>query len=237
MLKHTRVTGIMDVGRLAEAVSGPGIDPRTWLSFGVVTAIGSDAEGFFADTTMVPGMVKVPARVGMSYAGPGFGESSPVGVDDEVVVVIPDGNPANGGVVVARLWSASDAPPSDVLDNPDDRVLVMKPGQSYRLGVSNGGGVFLGQTTASDAAVRGTTYRSAEDSRFAAMDAFAEAVGVVLVALQSAAPTLTGSPSQIAAYTAAMTAMQNALGVYETALATWGAESPEFLSSSVKVGQ
>jgi hypothetical protein len=239
MLKHSRVTGIMDVGRLAQAVSMPGIDPRPHPSMGIVTAVGNDDEGFFADVTLAPSMVDVTCRVGSSYAGPDYGENSPLDVDDEVVVVIPDGDPAHGGVVVARMWSASDAPPADAGNFPTDRVTVISPGKNWRIGVSGGGQIFVGQTQATDAMVLGTTYRAAEDQRFAAMDAMALALAQLVNALSAAAPTFTGTPQQIAAFAAAVLAVANTLAAYNGATETWSAQAAagEFLSTSAAVGK
>ena len=227
MLKHTRKTGILDVGRLAEAVSMPGIDPRTWLSFAIVTAVGHDAEGFFADVTMVPGMVKIPCRVGQSYAGPSFGSSSPVDINDEVVVVIPDGNPANGGVVIACLYSKSDPPPQDALNNPSDLVTVVKPGQNLRIGVSSGGKCFFGQTNATDAAVVGTTYRSNEDTFFSAVSSFASAVSTYVAAIQSTADPVGISSGKMEAACAAL----------QSAVSTFQSKSSSYLSQTVAVGK
>lgn len=144
MLKASRVGTTMDVSRVAAAVRSPGIDTRTWTSLAVVTAVHVDeAEGTFVDVTLLPSRREETARAGCAYAGPGFGLHAPVDVDDEVLVAAPEGDPDHGLVVVARLHSASDPPPQQVVDHPADVVLVVKPGQSVRLVVEGGGHVIL----------------------------------------------------------------------------------------------
>lgn len=146
MMIRSRVASTPDVSRIAAAVRGPGIDSRTWVAVGVVTACQVDAaEGAFVDVRLLTGRggrTEV-ARVGCAYAGPGFGLYAPLQVDDEVLVEAPDGDPDNGLVVTARLHSPSDPPPQDVVDHPQDVVLVVRPGQSVRVVAVGGGSVIL----------------------------------------------------------------------------------------------
>jgi hypothetical protein len=151
VLKHTRVTTAPDVTRIGKATAQPGNDPRTWVSFATVDAVGVDAEGVFVDVTLQPSGEKVTARLGTMYAGPGFGFHIPIGVDDEVVVGEPSGDPLHGAVVLARLHSASDELPQAARDNADDLVLVVKDGRALRIGVSGGGKAYLGAVDADDA--------------------------------------------------------------------------------------
>lgn len=235
MLSHTRVSGLPDPVRIARAVAAPGIDPRPWQSYAVVDAVGIDSEGVFVDLTLLPSEHPATARVGADYAGPGYGSFMPIGVDDEVLVAAPDGDPQHGMVVVRRMFSASDNLPQAAIDNPNDLVLVVKPKQSYRIVVSDGGKLILGAELATDAAVLGTTYRSAEDVRFGAMDTLAEALGAAIAALAAAVPTLTGTPAQLTAWTAAVGAVATALTAYTGAVATFGAGAAGYLSQSVEV--
>jgi Type VI secretion system/phage-baseplate injector OB domain len=235
MLKFTRVTGILDVGRLGNALSRPGIDPRTWISYATVDGVGVDGEGVFVDVTLLPSGEQMTARAGTIYAGPGYGLHLPFGVNDEVVVGVPNGDPGHGAVVLGRLQSASDQLSSDAQGNADDIVLVVKDGQSVRIGVSGGGKVYLADVNATEQAVLGTTYRSAEDSRFAAMDALAEALATAISTLSAASPTLTNAPA-IPAWTAAVTAVSAALTAYTAAVSAFSANELGYLSNTVAVG-
>ena len=154
MLKFTRVTGILDVGRLGNALARPGIDPRTWVSYAAVDAVGVDSEGVFVDVTLLPTGDQMTARAGTIYAGPGYGLHLPFGVGDEVVVGVPNGDPNHGAVVLARLQSASDELASSAMANENDIVLVVKPDQSIRIAVSGGGKVYLGSVDASRGVAR-----------------------------------------------------------------------------------
>lgn len=154
MLKHTRVTGIPDVQRIGAAIARPGNDPRLWVSFATVDAVGVDSEGAFVDCTCLPTGDPVTARVGALYAGPGFGFYVPISVGDEVVVVLPNGDPLHGGVVVARLQSPSDELSAEAQANPTDAVLVIEEGKSIRIAVSGGGKVYLGSADASRGVAR-----------------------------------------------------------------------------------
>lgn len=147
---RSRVSSSIDFARLAAAMQRPGIDPRVWVSYAIVTeapvidtsATGSDA-GIFVDIVLLPTQMAATARVGAAYAGNGFGMYAPLRVDDEVLVVAPSGDPAEGLVVTQRLWSPSDPPPAAAATHPEDLTLVVETGKSVRLTVQGGGNVVL----------------------------------------------------------------------------------------------
>lgn len=149
MLKLSRVSGTLDTRRLGQAVSHPGIDPRTWVSLAIVNHVVIDpAEGPFADITLMPLAQEKTARVGVEYAGNGFGVWAPIEIGDEVLVEAPSGNPDEGLVITRRLYSRSDPPPQAMVDNPTDLIIVVKEGRSLRIAVSGGGQVLLGSADA-----------------------------------------------------------------------------------------
>lgn len=242
MLNITRKTGLMDVGRLGAALQRPGMDTRTWVSYAAVQAIGVDAEGVFVDVILLPTMEAMTARMGTIYAGPGYGFNIPIGVNDEVIVGVPSGDPQHGPVVLARMQSASDTLPQDAQNNPNDLVLVVQGGVNLRINVSGGGKAYIGSTNATDAAVLGTTYRGAEDTLFASLSAFANGIQVFTTALNvylaAIAPTVDTPPNYPT--TANMEAAAIALAVLGTALAqaiaTFEAQAPAYLSQKVNVG-
>lgn len=156
MRNRARVSNSVDVGRLASAVSRPGIDPRIWSSLAFVTAIHMDAEhGPFADVVLLPDGTQATARLGAVYAGGGFGFYVPVEVDDEVKVEAPSGDPAAGIIISTRQWSAADKPPQAAIDHPTDVLLHLKPGTTLRIIASGGGKLLLGGDASSEALVLG----------------------------------------------------------------------------------
>lgn len=235
MLKHTRVTGIPDVTRMGAAVSRPGIDPRTWVSYATVTAIGIDTEGVFVDVVLLPSRDPGTARLGSNYTGPGYGLYLPIGLGDEVLVEAPNGDPQHGLVISTRLHSPSDQLPQDAIDNPTDVVLVAKASTSIRMVVSDGGKLYLGSSSASDDAVRGTTYRQAEDELLNAMNATMTALTTAISALSAASPTLTGAPQAIAAWLASVAVVSLSAAELAAAVAAFSAGAPGYLSRTVEI--
>lgn len=145
MLRKTRVTSISDVNRMGSALGFPGIDPRVWTSLAIVQEIGIDeAEGVFVDVVLMPSEVEVTARLGVAYAGEQFGSYFPLRVDDEVLVTLPSGDPDNGFVISRRLHSASDPPPAEVVNSPDDVLVVhAAAGKTVRIVTEGGGNIVL----------------------------------------------------------------------------------------------
>lgn len=169
-----------DVRAMSEATRAPGNDPRINLSFATVDELGYDSEhGIFADVTLLPDGQKETVIVGSDYAGNLFGDWDPIEVGDQVLVGLPRGAANQGPVLLKKIWSSKAKPPSQVQDSGDsteptkDRVLVVKPGQKYKIFVSQGGEADIVNDTAS-ISVKG-----------AEVDVFA---GVVNIGDQSARP-------------------------------------------------
>lgn len=145
----------VDIRRLANAVSYPGIDPRIWCSWAVVNQLGFDSkQGIFADVTLVPSGEPETVYIGASYAGGSFGEWEGVSKDDTVLLLFPNGDPNQGGVLVSRTWNGGDLPPAEVQDVLDstspttDRVTVVRPGSDWRVYTSQGGTIKMGDAQA-----------------------------------------------------------------------------------------
>lgn len=145
---RSRVSSGIDFARLSQALMRPGIDPRVWVSYAVLTSepvvdrSGDDA-GVFVDLILLPTQMEATARVGAIYAGNGFGLYAPLHIDDEVVVIAPSGDPNEGLVVTQRVWSPSDLPPQSAADNPNDLTLVVESGKSLRISAQGEGSVYL----------------------------------------------------------------------------------------------
>jgi phage baseplate assembly protein gpV len=145
---------IPDVSMIARAIQRPGIDPRAWVSLAIVQSVVVGTDGAFCDVLLVPSNRLHTARLGAAYAGSGWGLFLPPLVDDEVVVLAPDGDPSAGLVIVSRLWSQVDAPPTEAQANPEDAVLVVQPDKSLRLLVSGGGKVIMGDAASAKGVAR-----------------------------------------------------------------------------------
>jgi hypothetical protein len=148
MSMRSRVISSIDTDRLAGAVARPGIDPRIWISYGVLTSepLFETEEGYqdvIADVLLLPSKIQETARVSAMYAGNGFGLYAPLHEGDEVLVVAPSGDPDHGLVITQRLWSPSDLPPAEAQLNQEDVTLVVEPDKNLRLAVKGAGNVYL----------------------------------------------------------------------------------------------
>jgi hypothetical protein len=196
MLKHSRVSRAIDVNRLAQAVSRPGIDPRTWYSIAyAVDESVISKKGQFVDVLLSPSLTPVTCYVPADYAGNGFGSYRKVHKDDELLIGIPDGDSNNGGVVEERMWSEIDPPPAEAIANPDDIIDRIEDAKHYRLITAKGGKTYLksddkvifdspkvqlGGEDPSDAIIRGTAFRQAESTLDTAWQTTEETTGSAL---------------------------------------------------------
>lgn len=119
---RSSVRTLLDFSRIAEAVSRPGIDPRTWVCLGRIDddpdAIVWDEElGWFVDVTITEGTLAgetVLCRVGSDGQGAAVGRYSPPRPDALVIVAVPSGDPNNEGLVLRQLHDLDHGPPSAV---------------------------------------------------------------------------------------------------------------------------
>lgn len=139
----TSISSSLDTNRIASAVSRPGIDTRVTSTLAVVDGFAiDDKQGIFVNVTCMPLGNDATVRMGAAYAGNGFGFYAPLHVDDEVLVVFPHGEYDEGGVIVARMWSASDPPPSEAKDNPADVILHVEDNNAVRI-LANGASIVI----------------------------------------------------------------------------------------------
>lgn len=210
-LKNTRVGRSPDLARMALAFRRPGIDPRTWVSLAVVDDVVLDPEqGLFAQVTLLPSEQVETVRVSTTYAGSSWGISFPLYKGDEVLVAAPSGDPDEGMVVVGRLHSPADPPPDQVVANPDDVVLVVKPGQAFRVFTSAG------------PALGGDEQHSLSGSYLleaginARMDAPLVVLGTEAMGIQPYLKTLVYRPAEDALFTALGAAISGICGLLAT---------------------
>jgi hypothetical protein len=167
---------MMDMNRLGAALARPGLDTRVNSSYAYANAESfyDAAHGVFVDVTLTPSGQVVTARVPSIYAGTGFGLYAKVHKDDELLVVLPNGEQAEGAVIVARLWSAADKPPSEAGVDPNEVMLIVEKDKHLRLKTTGGGKVEidseaqvtlqcdkvrLGDRDSTEQVVWGTTFR------------------------------------------------------------------------------
>lgn len=116
------------------------------MKYGVIVDIGFDPDhSIFADVKFLPNGEQETVYVGSNYAGDGYGEWNPLAVNDVVEITYPEGTAEATPVITARIWQAARKPPSQFAGTNEeptqDKVLVVKPGQKYRIYVSQGGEV------------------------------------------------------------------------------------------------
>ena len=121
MTARERSYNEFDAEKMADAFSRPGIDPREWVSYGIVDPDGEADDdksveidpdyGPLVNITLPPSGKQVRARVAASMAGNGEGEWFPFIEKDEVLVAIAGGNERNC-VIIGRLSQGIDGFPS-----------------------------------------------------------------------------------------------------------------------------
>lgn len=209
---------------------------RAWIgnqqmttSLGVVRKFPGESSHFEVDTEngsndilvdveLIPSGTRTAARLG-------FGNDGVYRIpreDTEVAVLIPY-DPSSlirdsldyGAIIVGVLNSnaPSELDADDVVVIESDKVTVIS------------GTIKLGSNSASQKAVKGNVYRSAEDSWFTALNALATALSVYAIAIKPIADPLNAATP---ALTAACTAVN-------TALATFNASASSYLATKVSV--
>jgi hypothetical protein len=119
----------MDVRTFAEGMRYPGIDPRQWISYGIVEGKSEDdstAEVTFDDeygplvkVVLQPSMTPVVCRVASQIAGNGEGTYHPFIEGDEVLVAIPEGDETSDCCIIGKLNNSFDKFPSSSIAGQD----------------------------------------------------------------------------------------------------------------------
>jgi hypothetical protein len=109
----------------AQATAGPGQDTRAWCSHGTVdvstqsspAVVFTKEYGPLVNVTLHPSGTPVRCRVAHDVAGNGEGGWHPFVDQDEVMVLVPEGDETAGCVIVGRLNNEIDAWPQQVAGN------------------------------------------------------------------------------------------------------------------------
>lgn len=126
--KGRRWAAPIDQTTMGQAVKQAGIDPRQWISIGLVTAGGEGDEIVVFDedegqplvrVLLEPTKIPVRARVSGMFAGNGEGEWNPFVEGDEVIVAIPEGNERAGCIIFGRLSNGIDKFPMESVAGQD----------------------------------------------------------------------------------------------------------------------
>lgn len=177
--RSPRTSTSIDLGRLIAGVRGPGLDTRVWLSLAYADGDSATEEGGqFVEVVLLPTGERLTARVASEYTGNGYGSSAKVYDKDELLVAVPRGNPAEGAVVVRRLWNARHKTPAQARANEaEDVTTIIRKDKHFRLETSGSGKSYfksgdtsiveapkvrLGGEDATEQLVLGNTYKGAE---------------------------------------------------------------------------
>lgn len=113
---------MLDLRSIAEGMSTPGIDPRQWVSYGLVESEDpvefDDELGPLVNVRLQPSNVAVRCRVAGQVAGNGEAEYSPFIAGDEVLVTMPGGSERNC-VITGRLCNGLDKFPAESVAGQD----------------------------------------------------------------------------------------------------------------------
>lgn len=171
----------LDRSRLARGFAAAGTDLRFWASRGTVSTHDGDTAdpnavlitpaGIEVDVILEPASYPTTCWYGMS-AGTVF-EAAPIHSGDQVLVLIPDGDPAMIPEIIRVIPGKSSPIPVDTDGKPffrNDRKLIYAKGVPIDLRTDGGARVLVnpdGTVVFNDGAeqlVLGTTYRAAEQT-------------------------------------------------------------------------
>ena len=138
------IRSMPDVGRLARAVSRPGIDPRTWITLATVIDIAFDAvHGVFVDVQFQPEGTKETCLLGSQYTCDGGGLFCPLAVGDLVLVAVPGGECDHGPTIIAQMWNKTTAPAPEMAgangeDTTTDIIWRVSKGKKMKVLTTDG---------------------------------------------------------------------------------------------------
>jgi len=126
-----RRAGLSDrssVGRLRDLLR----DRRMLPQLGLIKSLSIEEDGIFCEVELpaerngAGDVVTIGCRLALTYCGASWGLVTEPEVGDEVVVAVPRGDIAEGGVIIGRMPTEEDTLPSGV--GSGRVLLVVKPG-------------------------------------------------------------------------------------------------------------
>ncbi len=118
-------------------------DTRRWAALGLVVEVVVDRESVYLEVDLQPDGDSVLARAVPTFAGAGWGIYHPIAAGDQVLVVMPEGDPDLSPVAIGPLHTETDAVPTEALGEPETWWLVMRPGKHVRIKATGAGRIYL----------------------------------------------------------------------------------------------
>lgn len=125
MTTPARIRRTLDFNRLGQALSRPGIDPRTWIDLARVDDADDaitwlEGTGWIVDVNFITGELaeedEVPCQVATWLGGHAQGSYAPVKRGCMVVVLLPAGNANVAPVILGTLHNPEDCPAPSVVN-------------------------------------------------------------------------------------------------------------------------
>jgi len=207
-----------------------------------VASVGEDGE---RDTASVAVINAVPV---VHAGGGGFRCVFPVAHGDTVLLVFAsrsiDTWLGQGGVVDPTFDHHHDISDAIAITGLRDfgHALTHAPSDHASIGHDQGATIELRQSeiavggdTGKEPTLKGTTYRSAEDSYFSALNLLLADLAAAIATLAAATPTLTGGPTATAAFNTAVGNAATAATAFSSAVTAFNAGAAGYLTSIAKV--
>lgn len=141
----------LDTNRAGAAFGG---DQRIWVGIGIVSKAPTldPVNGLFATVILQPENIPVTARVACAYSGPEFGVWLPLRKDEQVVVMFPRGDTFDSPIIVGRVPSQDEKPPSEF----DNQTVIIKgkSGENVKVITQGSDQVYLADPAGPYSAVR-----------------------------------------------------------------------------------
>ena len=240
MSTKSRIRRVLDFGRLRDALSGPGADPRTWVCLARVdddpaALRWETGVGWIVDVTLTSGELAqegpIPCRVPVGWGGAGNLLSAPALRGSEVLIGFPDGDPNVSPMILGVLHNPTDNAPATTVNGQaidltlaeathilvTPRDVEVQAGAAVRVTATGAAkvlapSVVLAEDSATQPFVRGTDLRMA-------LDTFAAQIQAAFANLVPPGPPVapvTGvqAAAALAAITAAVAVFQAQANVY-----------------------
>lgn len=242
----SRVGTSVDVGRVAEALSRPGIDASCWLHLGRVdddpdAVSWVEGTGWLVDVTMHGGKLdqapSITCRVASCFSSSLEGASCPVKRGSEVVVSFPgDGDPNDSPVIVGQVANASTPVPASIFTSPApepideafaERTLFLvssddmklQVGDTFRLDAQASAGLHAPAVTLAEPTAQEPFVRGTQLAN--ALGSFLDATSTMANALSTAfSSAATASTGPLAPLATPFAAMATAINVWKPAIST-----------------